>query len=356
MLRLLLFILLLASVPMVLQAQTLGGQNAFNFLRFPASPQQAALGGVNVSQLNDDLALAFHNPARLNAAVHSHMVANFNSLYNGIRSYHWMQAYRHPYLKTNFAAGIYFFDYGTITETDAIGNVFGTLRPRDYVLQLSAGREYLEKWRYGLTIKYLASNYGIARSNALAADVGVVYTDSAHLLQISMVASNMGGQLRRYSTLPEELPFDLVLGISKRLEKAPIQFSVTAHHLQRFDILYNDTVFNNDLGGIIRNNSAKGFTFEKLFQHFVFATQLFIGERVEISVGYNYLRRSELRIQNAANGLVGFSFGVGAIMPRLQLRYSRSYFQNTTAYNQLGLNLPLNKYFGLGQWGERHGW
>lgn len=355
MLRSFLVILLLATT-IKAGSQTLGGQSAFNFLRFPASPQQAALGGVNVSQLNNDLSLAFHNPARLNAAVHSHMVANFNTLYSGIRNYHWMQAYRHTRLKTNFATGIYYFDYGTITETDAVGNVFGSLRPRDYVMQVSASREYLEKWRYGVTLKYLASNYGIARSNALAADVGVLYTDSARFFQMSLVATNMGGQLRRYSTNPEELPFDLVLGISKRLEKAPIQFSVTAHHLHRFDILYNDTVFNNELGGVIRNNNTRGFTFDKLFQHFVFATQLFIGERVEVSVGYNYLRRSELRIQNAANGLVGFSFGIGAIFPRMQLRFSRSYFQNTTAYNQLGLNLPLNKYFGLGQWGEKNGW
>ncbi|HMO33968.1 MAG TPA: type IX secretion system protein PorQ [Lacibacter sp.] len=334
--------------------QTLGGQNTYNFLRFPAAPQLSALGGVNVSQLSDDLSLAFHNPARLNEAVHSHLVANFNTLYNGISNYHWMQAYRHPQLKTTFAAGVYYFNYGSITQTDAVGNIEGNLRPRDFVIQLSAGREYLEKWRYGATVKYIGSNYGIARSAALAADAGVLYYDSARFLQMSVVASNMGGQLKRYSTNPEELPFDLVFGISKRLEKAPIQFSFTAHHLHRFDLLYNDTLFNNETGAT--NPAAGKFTIDQLFRHFVFSTQLMIGQRVEVTAGYNYLRRSELRIQNAANGLVGFSLGVGALFPKLQLRYARSYYQNATAYNQLGLNLPLNKYFGLGQWGEKHGW
>jgi hypothetical protein len=47
---------------------------------------------------------------------------------------------------------------------------------------------------------------------------------------------------------------------------------------------------------------------------------------------------------------------VGAMLPKLQLRYARSYFQNSTAYNQIGLNLPLNQYFGLGKWGEKVGW
>ena len=347
--------LFLWFIPVHLMAQTLGGRSAYNFLRFPASPQAAALGGYNLTQISDDVSLAFQNPARLSAADHSAMSANFNSLYNGITNYHWMQAYRHPRLKTNFAAGILYFNYGATTQTDASGNILGSLRPRDFVMQVSASREYLTKWRYGATVKYIASNYGVVRSSALAADVGVFYTDSANLLQMSLVAVNMGGQLQRYNNaVPEELPFDLVLGISKRLENAPIQFSVTAHHLHRFDIFYNDTLFNNETGTNSTNN--RKFTIDKLFQHFVFSTQLLLGQRVEVTVGYNYLRRTELRITNAANGLVGFSLGVGALFPKLQLRFARSYFQNSTAYNQVGINLPLNKYFGLGRWGEKNGW
>ena len=349
-------ILLLLLSPVFLLAQTLGGRSAYNFLRFPASPQAAALGGINVSQLTDDLSLAFQNPARLSAADHSYMTANFNSLYNGITNYHWMQAYRHPGLKTNFAAGILYFNYGATTQTDASGNILGSLRPRDFVMQVSASREYLTKWRYGVSLKYIASNYGVVRSAAVAADVGVLYRDTVNLLQVSLVAVNMGGQLKRYNpAVPEEIPFDLVLGISKRLAKAPIQFSVTAHHLHRYDIFYNDTLFTNENGFNSTSGTGK-FTLDKLFQHFVFSTQLLLGQRVEVTVGYNYLRRTELRITNAANGLVGFSLGVGALFPKLQLRYARSYFQNSTAYNQLGINLPLNKYFGLGRWGEKNGW
>jgi hypothetical protein len=336
-------------------AQTLGGQNAYNFLRFPASPQIAALGGLNVAHQTNDLSLAFQNPALLDSSMHSHMSANFNSLYNGIKNYHWMMAYRHPQLQTNFAASIFFFDYGNTTQTDASGNTFGSFKPRDFAIQLSASREYLNRWKYGLALKLIASNYVIAKSSAIAADVGVVYRDSANKLQIGLVAMNMGGQLKKYNNgVPEELPFDVVFGIYKQLEKAPIRFSVTAHHLHRFNILYNDTTFNNETGG--RNNSNQKFTFDKLFQHFIFSTQLLIGNRVEVTAGYNYLRRSELRINNVSNGLVGFSLGVGAILPKLQIRYARSYFQNTTAYNQIGINLPLNQYFGLGKWGEKIGW
>ncbi len=337
------------------KSQTLGGRSSYQFMRFPVSAQASALGGMNVSQQNNDLSLAFHNPALLSPESHSQMAASFNSMYDGVKQYHWMQGYRHPKLKTNFAAGISFFNYGDIVETDPSGNSFGTIRPRDYVVQLSASREYLNRWTYGITVKYIGSNYGAVRSSALAADVGLLYRDTANFLQIGFVAMNMGSVLKKYSPgVNEELPFDLVFGISKKLAKAPIQFSLTAHHLHRFNLLYNDTLFNQEIGDPFQ--ASKGFTIDKLFRHFIFSTQLFIGKKIEVTVGYNYLRRTELRLPNYPNGLVGFSLGAGAILPKLHLRYGRTYYQNTTAYNQLSLNLPLNRYFGFGKWGEKHGW
>jgi hypothetical protein len=336
-------------------AQTLGGRSAYNFLRFPASPQVAALGGINVTNQSNDLSLAFSNPSQLDSAMHTQMVANFNSLAAGINNAHFMLAYRHPKLQTNFAVGILYFDYGSTQQTDASGNIEGVYRPRDYVVQLTASREYLNRWKYGITVKFLASNYGMYRSSAMAADVGVMYRDTANFLQASVVAVNMGGQLKRYNPAePEELPFDLQAGISKRLAKAPIRFSLTAHHLNRFDILYNDTLFNNDNG--FENASSKKFTFDKLFQHFIFSTQVLIGERVELTAAYNVLRGKELKLANGGNGLTGFSLGAGVLFSKLQLRYARTHFQNNTAYNQIGLTMPLNQSFGLGSWGEKVGW
>lgn len=348
-------LLLILLVSTVADAQTLGGKSAYSFVKLPVSPQVAALGGINISNQSDDVTLAFGNPALLSASMHSHMALNFNSQYAGIAQLGFMQAYTHPHLKTNFAFGINYLNYGNLTETDASGMMMGSFRPRDYSVQLSASRKYLEKWTYGTTIRYIHSNYGIYRSAALAADVGVLFSDSSSYLQISMVAKNMGTILRKYqSGTDEELPFDIVLGISKKLEKAPVQFSLTAHHLHRFDISHDDTLFNNSIGA--PNAAAGRFTFDKLFQHFIFSTQIMIGKYIEASVGYNFLRRRELKIYNVPSGLVGFNLGVGVIFPKLQIRYARSYLQNTTAFNQLGVNLPLNKYIGFGKWGEKYGW
>ena len=61
------FLFLLLLLPLTAKAQ--GGESAFNFLRLPYSSRAAALGGSNISVVDNDLSLSMHNPALLiNAA------------------------------------------------------------------------------------------------------------------------------------------------------------------------------------------------------------------------------------------------------------------------------------------------
>ena len=287
--------------------------------------------------------------------MHSQAAVVFNRFYGGITAYHLSTGYHHQKLNTNFGWGLTYFNYGNVQQTDAAGNLLGRFRPTDWVMQLSASRNYLEKWNYGTTIKFISSNYGQYRSNGLAVDAGLVYSDTAKLFSASVLIKNLGFQLKKYhASAADDLPFDLQAGLTKRLANAPFSFSVTAHRLHRFDILYNDTAFNNT--NDFSNASSKKFSFDKLFRHFVFSTTIYTGYKIELTAGYNYLRRKELSIGNAGNGLTGFSVGVGVILTKLQIRYARAHYQNNTGYNQFGLNLKLNEYFGLGKLGQKINW
>lgn len=333
--------------------QTLGGNAVFNFLRLPNTPQLTALGGVNVSVTANDVGLAFNNPALLKKEMHTQLNTVFNDFYAGIKSWHLSFGYHHDKLKTNFGMGLQYFDYGTIPQTDPAGNIMGNFRPTDWVFQLSASHAYLDKWDYGGAFKFISSSYGVYRSNGIAMDAGVVYHDTANLFTASLVAKNMGFQLKKYAgTASEELPFDLQAGFTKKLKHAPLSFSLTAQRLHRFDIFFNDTTFNNENGINENRNQA----LDKIFRHFVLAAQVHPVPNIELSVGYNHLRRQELNFSNTANGLNGFSIGVGIVLTKLQVRYARSHYQNNTGFNQFGLSLKLNEYFGLGKLGERIGW
>lgn len=320
-------------------AQTLGGQSGYSFLKLANSPQLAALGSINTAVITNDVALSFNNPALLRKEMDQQLQVSFNSLYAGIKNYNAVYALHHTKLGTNFSAGVQFLNYGTITQTTPAGIVYGNFRPNDVALQLSASRRYENKWFYGATIKYIGSNYGLYTSSAIAMDAGAAYYDSTHFFQASLLLKNMGFVIKPYlGSAPDDLPFDIQLGITKRLAKAPLQFSVTAHHLHRYNINYNDTSFNNESG-----ISNKKLTADKLFQHLVFATQLFITDKVELTLGYNHLTNKELKIPNTTNGLTGFSFGAGILFKKLQFRYARNHYQNNTGYNQMGLNLFLNQ-------------
>ena len=348
------FIFLLCCSP-VLFAQTLGGNSVYNFLKLPNTPQLTALGGVNVSQVSDDVGMAFQNPALLRASMHTQLNAVFNSYYSGISVYHLSMGYRQEKLKTNFGWGLHYFNYGSTPQTDAAGNVLGTFRPADWVMQVAASRQYLDKWTYGLSVKFIHSSYGPYRSSGLAADVGVLYADTARLFSASLVVKNMGTQLTTYPGAGEEdLPFDLQLGISQRFRHAPFGLSLTGQRLHQFDIRYEDTVFNNSNG--YPNSSDKKFTAGKLLDHLVLGASVYIGERVQFDLGYNFLRRRELNIGNEGNGLNGFSLGAGVNLGKLQVRFARAHYQGNSAYNQFGLNLALKQYFGLGKFGQRIGW
>jgi len=279
-------------------SQTLGGNSVFNFLKLPNTPQLTALGGVNVSQKSNDIGLAFNNPALLKPLMHTQMNAVFNSFYADTKVYHLSMGFRNHKLNTNFLWGLNYFNYGNSNETDAAGNILGKFRPVDYVLQFSASRSYLTKWNYGATLKFINSNYGQFQSNGLAMDAGVLFTDSAKLFTASVLVKNLGLQLKKYEgTDPDDMPFDLQIGFTKRLEKAPMSFSVTAQGVHQFDIVYNDTSFNNENG--FPNSSRKKFTLDKLLNHLVLATTVYLGDRVEVIAGYNFLRRKELNIGNA---------------------------------------------------------
>ncbi|MCR6719792.1 MAG: hypothetical protein NVV59_05730 [Chitinophagaceae bacterium] len=138
-------------------AQTLGGSTVFNFLRLPATPLVTGMGGMNISITTNDVAMAFENPALLQQAMHGQLSTGFQTGFSGLHTYSAAGSINKETLKTRFAAGLHYIDYGKLPQTDAAGNEMGFFRPNDWVFQVSAARSYLTRWNYGMTIKYIQS-------------------------------------------------------------------------------------------------------------------------------------------------------------------------------------------------------
>ena len=318
-------------------AQTLGGNAAFNFLNNSVGARTAALGGLNISGINNDVSVTFQNPALLRPVHHGQISSNFNSWVAGISNYSLVAASQIPSIGCIAGIGVNYFNYGTLTQTDAAGNILGQFRPMDYVVQGMLSKQYKERFTGGVTLKYIQSNYGMFRSAGIAVDVGVVYRDSAAGWQASVLVKNMGTQLSAYmpGTAKEEIPFDLQAGISKRLANAPFQFSLTARQLHRFNTLYNDTTFRAEEGEI---NYTSVSTLQKVLAHLTVGVQVYPHEKLELMAGYSFRRRSELNVFNQVAGLNVFTFGTALQLKKMHIQYATGLYQRNL-FHQFTINV-----------------
>ena len=231
----------------------------------------------------------------------------------------------------------------------------------DYAISLSASRSYLERWRYGATLKYAGSHLIQNKSAAMLLDFGLMYADTNSQWYAGAVVKNAGIQLQKYdiNSGTQPLPIDVQIGIVKKFKKAPFSLSVLAHHLYTWDIRYDNPADQVDNSLLFNDNTQdtkkKSYFADKLFRHFVFALDINLGRRLELSAGYNHLRRSELAIAEK-KGLSGFSFGGGLYLNKFVIHFAQSYYHISGAYSEVGINFALNQLFGMGKGGNKINW
>lgn len=341
-------------------AQVAGGQRAMEYLRLPNAPHITALGGMNVSNSDKDISFALQNPSLMRPGLHNNLGLNFNAYYSGVSIANLNYGYHIPKLETSFVLGVQYLNYGNFMQTDNLGNQMGEFRANDYAITIGASRQYLNKWRYGASLKWAQSTLFDKSAYAALADVGITYMDTASMITIGAVAKNMGVMLKKYNpnNPAEPLPFDLQLGITKRFRYVPLRLIATLHHLYEWDIRYDNPVDrenNNLFGNTDTTEKEKTYFTDKLFRHFIFGAEILIGKRLLVSASYNHMRRSELMIRDKT-GMAGFAYGVGIDLNKFQVHFARSHYHIAGAYNEFGLNIALNKLVGIGKFGNKIHW
>jgi hypothetical protein len=329
------FIIALFFSSFHLLAQNIGGNSTYNFLTLPYSAKASALGGMNISSIGNDLGLAMFNPSLLNASMDGELHLSIRPYYATIQQYDFSGANLWDKKKWIIGWGVHYMDYGTIKMTDAAGNELGNFRPSDYSAQISLSNNYIKNVQLGTTLKWIQSNYGVYKSNAIAMDVALRYTSTSELNQGSILLTNIGSQIKTY-TVKEAMPFNLIVGWSIKLEKAPIQFSITAQKLSVWNSVYYDTNFANQEG------YKEPASMQNLFNHLVLGGEAYIGSQVELDFGYNFIRRFDLNIQNQQNWFNGFSAGLGVKLPRTKIQYGNAFFQRNL-YHHFSVSYSLKK-------------
>ena len=177
-------------------AQQLGGRTVFPFLDLPTGAQQAALGGMNVSDRNDDPTMLFGNPALLNADMDGRLALSYVAYVADIKQS--TAAYVFNTEKSGrLGVGITYLNYGSFESYDAAGNSLGTFRRE----RVHAGRDGLlhqGKFTFGATTKLAVSSIAGNRSLAGVADAGVVYKHPTQDFTAGLAVKNAGFQFSPY--------------------------------------------------------------------------------------------------------------------------------------------------------------
>lgn len=333
--RTLLTIILLTYFAFYTQAQK--GENTYQFLQLPNSARTAGLGGMNVSLMDNDLSLSYHNPALLSDTLDQTLTFNYcNYLLDLNYGY---TAYAKKFDRYGmFAISTFYMDYGDWDETDIYGNVIGSFVVKEMVLNLMWSYKLNKHWRIGATLKPIYSIMESYKSLGIATDLGLRYQNKENLLSAGLVIKNAGFQITTYTPdNRESLPFEITGGISKQLAHAPFRFSITYRHLQQFDIGYESEDSNTS------EESSYPNTAQLFGRHLTLGLEFVPSDNFYIMAGYNAQRRAEMTIESNP-GLAGLSWGVGMKISKFNISYSSARYHLAGRTNFFSISTNLNRF------------
>lgn len=285
-------LLMMMSLPCCAQNDS---QTEYNFLRLPASAHAAALGGDNVTVIDDDEALIFNNPALLSSV--SDKTINFNYMNYMSGSNALSASFDHAVGdRATWAVSAQLLDYGKMKEVDEQNVQTGEFSAKDIALAGYFSYLLTDRVAGGIAAKFITSYIGDYNAIAVGVDLGLNYYDPDREWSVSLVFKNLGGELKAYDETYGKLPFDIQLGVSKRFVNTPFRVHATLVDLNHPQY--------------------------KFFNHVVLGADILLGESFWIGGGYNFRRADEMKVSSSdgdSSHGAGLSLGAGLTLERFKV-------------------------------------
>lgn len=309
------FIIILTIMAIAAKAQD--SRTGYNFLRLPVSAHAAALGGDNISIIEDDESMIFNNPALLSSVSDKTININYMNYMSGANT---ASAAFNRIIKerASVAASAQFIDYGKMKEMDENNVQTGEFSAKDISIAGYFSYMLTERIAGGITAKFVTSYIGDYNSIAMGIDLGLNYYDPEKEWSVSLVAKNLGGQMKAYNDQYDRMPIDVQLGASKRFAHMPFRLSATLVDLNHLDY--------------------------KFINHLVMGADIIISPTIWVGVGYNFRRANEMKITEADGSSshgAGLSFGAGINLERfkLNLAYGKYHVSSSSILVNLAYSL-----------------
>lgn len=272
-------------------------QTGYNFLRLPVSAHAAALGSDNISIIEDDPSLMFHNPALLSSVSDKSLNLNYMNYMEGANA---ASASFSKIVKEKATIGVMaqFLDYGKIKEVDEHNVQTGEFSAKDIAIAGALSYQLGTNIVGGITARLITSYIGDYNAFAMGVDLGVNYYDPEKEWSVSATVKNLGGELDAFEEEYNKLPLDLQIGASKRLIGSPLRLSATLVDMNHLN--------------------------KKFIHHLVAGADIILSPQIYLAVGYNFRRASEMEIvsndeERGSSHGAGLSLGGGIQLDRFKL-------------------------------------
>ena len=272
-------------------------QTGYNFLRLPVSAHAAALGSDNISIIEDDPSLMFHNPALLSSVSDKSLNLNYMNYMEGANA---ASSSFSKIVKEKATIGVMaqFLDYGKMKEVDEHNVQTGEFSAKDIAIAGALSYQLGTNIVGGITARLITSYIGDYNAFAMGVDLGVNYYDPEKEWSVSATVKNLGGELDAFEEEYNKLPLDLQIGASKRLIGSPLRLSATLVDMNHLN--------------------------KKFIHHLVAGADIILSPQIYLAVGYNFRRASEMEIvsndeERGSSHGAGLSLGGGIQLDRFKL-------------------------------------
>ena len=308
--------IILACASTTISAQD--NETAYNFLRLPVSAHVAAVGGENISLAEDDATMIFHNPALISGVSDKTINLNYMTYMEGAKTVS-ASFIRLAGERSSWGISAQLMDYGKIKQTSAYNEDLGSFSARDIAIGGTFAYELTNKISGGITARFITSTIADYHSMAVGVDLGINYLDTDRGWSLSAVARNLGGQIKAYDDEFERIPFDLQVGVSKRLLNSPLRFHATLSRLTDWD--------------------------EAIGRHIAIGADILLGENIYVAAGYNFRKANQMKIteddDTSSAHSAGLSLGAGITLQRFKLHIGWGKYHVSTSSLLINISYAL---------------
>ncbi|MDR1436671.1 MAG: PorV/PorQ family protein, partial [Candidatus Symbiothrix sp.] len=171
------------------------GKTSFDYLLLPSATRSAALGGTNISIIENDASLINNNPALLGNEMDLNLTVSYLSYLAdiGMGNVFFTKAWGE---RSAWGVGVNYANYGKNMNETTNEGVVGKLQASDICGNIFFSRDLTDKIRGGITAKFLYSNYYHNTAIGLGVDIGLSYYNEEQGFSAGLVGKNLGRQIK----------------------------------------------------------------------------------------------------------------------------------------------------------------